>query len=152
MYEVLLTSKLYGHTREIFVHGELAYFAGIAYGDGYAEYGELRIATSDGEYKDVLENLVTSIAKRFRASFGTYGRTSTISGKPLWDVVLNSTLLRRALFTDEGELNYETIRLIAFNDALAPYFQAGLTDAEGTLIPPEPIEYPHGWDVRGRKY
>lgn len=33
---------------------------------------------------------------------------------------------------------------IALDEELAPQFQAGLSDAEGSLVPPKQIEYPHG--------
>jgi len=33
---------------------------------------------------------------------------------------------------------------IATNEELVPFFQAGLTDAEGSLLAPQPIEMPHG--------
>jgi hypothetical protein len=40
--------------------------------------------------------------------------------------------------------NYTTIHSIAVDDQLAPHFQAGLSDAEGSLMLPVPVDSPHG--------
>ncbi len=49
-----------------------------------------------------------------------------------------------SLFEDDYSPRFDVFHAIALDRQLAPEFQAGLTDAEGTLILPEPIELPHG--------
>jgi len=126
------------------VDANLAYFAGLAYGDGYPEYGEVRIVTSNELFKDKVLVVANAIAKSNRATVRVYVRPSGISDKPQITVSLNSTAIRRILFDEEMKPRYDTMLAIAVDTELAPHFQAGLTDAEGTLLLPEPINSPHG--------
>lgn len=122
----------------------MAYFAGLAYGDGYPEYGEVRVVTSSELFKKKVLGVVEHIAAKNQCTCRVYTRPGNISDNPQITIALNSTAVRRILFNDDKTPRYDTILAIATDVELAPYFQAGLTDAEGTLVLPEPIEYPHG--------
>jgi hypothetical protein len=123
---------------------DFAYFAGLAYGDGYAEYGEIRVSTGDSEFKQVIESLVAELGRKYAATWRTEHKRSAISEKGVWHVALNSTRLRRALFMDDYTFAYEAIHRIAVESEFAADFQAGLADAEGSLALPIPVESPHG--------
>jgi len=123
---------------------KLAYVAGLAYGDGSAVYGEVRVVTAIEAFKQTLTPIFEDIATTQKCTFRVYSRPGNISDSPQITVALNSTTIRRALFDEKMKPRYDSMRRIAYDPDLAPQFQAGLTDAEGSLIPPEPIEYPHG--------
>ena len=53
-------------------------------------------------------------------------------------------MIRRAFFADDGSPRYEAMHDVATDFDLAPHFNAGLADAEGSLLLPVPIESPHG--------
>ncbi len=126
------------------VNERLAYFAGLAYGDGYPEYGEIRIVTAVASFRVILEDLVRTIADDFGATWRIRQKQSAISERPEWELILNSTTARRALFEEDKTPRYDALHSIALDRKVAPEFQAGLTDAEGSILPPTPIDSPHG--------
>lgn len=128
----------------ITVDADLAYFAGLAFGDGYPGYGEVRVVTTNESFKDVVLTVVKAIGSQHGATHRVYSRPGNISDNQQLAISLNSTAIRRLLFDESGVPRYDTMRTIAMDEELAPYFQAGLTDAEGSLVLPQPIEYPHG--------
>lgn len=139
-----LESTLFGKAIRIRVDQDLAYFAGLAYGDGYAEYGEVRVVTMNEDFLGRILPIVKRIAEKEGASHRVYSRPGNISDNLQRTLVLNSTAIRRLLFGESRYPDYGTVHAIAMEPELAPYFQAGLTDAEGSLVPPQPVEYPHG--------
>lgn len=139
-----LDSALWRRPCLVPVKSSLAHFAGLAYGDGYPTWGEVRIVTSNEEFAKRLVCLVADIARDFHATTREYVRSGEISDKMQHNVVLNSTLVRRALFDDMMHPNYSAIHSIATESDLAADFQAGLSDAEGSLMMPHPIDSPHG--------
>ncbi len=122
----------------------LAHFAGLAYGDGYPGWGEVRVVTYDERFAIKLVNMVEQIAADFKATFREYVRPGTVSDSLQHCVALNSTLVRRALFDDQMHPRYDAIHDLAMEENLAPHFQAGLSDAESALLRPVFIESPHG--------
>lgn len=139
-----LPSSLWGSTRSIVVDHDLAHFAGLAYGDGYPGRGEVRVVTSNSVFADKLLGIVNQIANVYGGTSSDYVRPGNVSDNPQRTIVLNSTLVRRALFHDTMRPNYDSIYSIAMDDLLAADIQGGLTDAEGSILLPQPIEYPHG--------
>ncbi len=139
-----LESSLWGKTSKVSIDCNLAHLSGLAYGDGYPAWGEIRVVTSNAEFKNRILESIRTVAQQYRSTFRVYTRPGNISKNPQHNVVLNSTLVRRALFDDEMRPNYTAIHSIAMDNELAAHFQAGLTDAEGNLLNPIPIEYPHG--------
>jgi len=123
---------------------DLAYLAGLAYGDGYALYGEIRVTTGSDEFRSSIESLFSELARKHSATWRSSLRPSLISKRGVWHISINSTTLRRALFKDDYTFSYEAIHTIAVESEFAAEFQAGLTDAEGSLLLPVPIETPHG--------
>jgi hypothetical protein len=118
--------------------------AGLAYGDGYPAWGEIRIVTSNELFAKSLVYRVNLIANRFQATTREYVRPDMVTGSIQHNIVLNSTLVRRALFDDTMQPDYGAIHSIAMERDLAAEFQAGFTDAEGSLLMPKPIDSPHG--------
>jgi hypothetical protein len=122
----------------------LAHFAGLAYGDGYPVWGEVRVVTSNPEFALKLREIVRDIARDFNATWREYVRPGNISSKQQHTVVLNSTLVRRALFDDRMKPDYDAIYSLAMDSELSGEFQAGFTDAEGSILDPVPVDSPHG--------
>lgn len=141
---LVLNSSLWGKPQEVIVNENLAHFAALTYGDGYPEWGELRVVTYNNEFKDKLAVLAAKISREFDITWRVYSRPGTITINTQHNIVLNSTLIRRAFFYDNMRPNYDSIYSMAMHDELAPHFQAGLSDAEGSLLLPVPIESPHG--------
>jgi hypothetical protein len=139
-----LESSLWGSKRMVPVDERLAHFAGLAYGDGYPAWGEVRVVTYNEQFAKKLVSVVELIAKEFDATFREYVRPGNVSDNLQHNIVLNSTLVRRALFDDQMHPRYDAIHDIAMEDNLAPHFQGGLSDAESTLLPSVEIESPHG--------
>jgi hypothetical protein len=139
-----LVSSLWGSTRKVAVDNNLAHFAGLAYGDGYPAWGEVRIVTSNPTFADKLVGLVQQIAKDHKGTSREYVRPGNLSDKPQHNITLNSTLVRRALFDDLMQPKYDSLYSLAMEDRLAADFQGGLSDAESSLLSPVPIESPHG--------
>jgi hypothetical protein len=92
----------------------------------------------------VIESLVAELARKHEATWRTEHKQSAISEVGVWHVAINSTNLRRALFMDDHSFSYDAIHTIAVESEFAADFQAGLTDAEGSLALPVPVESPHG--------
>ncbi len=139
-----LPSSLWGKTATVQVDPNLAHFAGLAFGDGYPAWGEVRVVTSNSMFADRLTGIVHQIAAECGGSSRVYVRPGEISDLPQHNIVLNSTLIRRALFHDTMRPRYDSIYSLMMDEALAPDVQGGLSDAEGSLLLPQPIEYPHG--------
>lgn len=135
---------MFNHPISVLIDPDLAYFAGLTYGDGYAEYGEVRIVTASTEFKIAIEALVSRIARTYSATWNSRHRPSKISERGVWHISLNSTLIRRSLFLENHSPSYDAMHKIAVESEFAGHFQAGLTDAEGTLIPEARIDSPHG--------
>ncbi len=139
-----LPSTNYGRNVAVEVDPKLAYLAGLAYGDGYPQYGEIRIVTGNPHFRDSIEDLIKVLADEAHATYRISKKPGTISDKPQWEVALNSTVLRRSLFSEEMLPKYDSMHSIAVDEGLAPHFQAGLTDAEGCLLREVPVDSPHG--------
>ena len=139
-----LPSTHYRKDVTVIVGEKLAYFAALAYGDGYAAYGEVRIVTANSIFRDALEDLVIMVAQEQNATYRVSEKASAITTNPKWEVVLNSTTVRRAFFDEQMRPKYDSIHSIALSEELAVDFQAGLTDAEGSLLAEKPIDSPHG--------
>lgn len=139
-----LTTSLWGETHTVVVDRILAHFAGLAYGDGYAVTGEVRIVTSDPQFADRLTGIVQQIARENGGTTREYVRPGNISDNSQHTIVLNSTLVRRALFDESMQPNYDSIHSILMDDQLAADAQAGLSDAESNFVLPKPVENPHG--------
>lgn len=139
-----LPSSLWGHPRVVSFDERLAHVAGLAYGDGYPEWGEIRIVTSNELFAKKLLGVVNEIAEQYGTTFREYVREGLVSKNLQHNVVLNSTLIRRSLFDDQMQPNYDSIHSLAMDRLLAPHFQAGLSDAESNLSRPIPVESPHG--------
>jgi hypothetical protein len=139
-----LSSSLWKTPHNVPVDRTLAHFAGLAYGDGYPVWGEIRVVTANELFAEKLMQIVNSIANQFQATTREYVRPDPVSNSIQHNVVLNSTLVRRALFNDLMQPDYGAIHSIAMEPDLAAEFQAGFTDAEGSLLTPTPIDSPHG--------
>jgi hypothetical protein len=139
-----LPSSLWGIPHSIVVDSNLAHFAGLAYGDGYPGWGEVRIVTSNSVFAERLVGIVGQIATQYGGTSREYVRPGNLSDSLQHNIVLNSTLVRRALFDDLMQPNYDSIHALAMDEELAVHVQGGLSDAESSLLLPEPIESPHG--------
>lgn len=139
-----LQSSLWGNARSITITPDLAHFACLAYGDGFPAWGEIRVVTSNEAFADRLTSIVQQIAKDYGGTSREYVRPSEISDNSQHNIVLNSTLVRRAFFDDSMRPKYDSIYAITMDELLAADSQAGLSDAEGSLLLPQPVEYPHG--------
>ncbi len=131
-----LPSSLWGKTATVQVDPNLAHFAGLAFGEGYPAWGEVRVVTSNSMFADRLTGIVHQIAAECGGSSRVYVRPGEISDLP--------TLIRRALFHETMRPRYDSIYSLMMDEALAPDVQGGLSDAEAILLLPQPIEYPHG--------
>jgi hypothetical protein len=139
-----INSSLWGNSQKVSVSRELAHFAGLAYGDGFPAWGEIRVVTSSSTFADKLVGLVQDLASAYRGTSREYVRPGEISDNPQHNIVLNSTLVRRAFFDDKMQPKYDSLWSVCMDDQLAADAQAGLSDAEGSLLVPVPIESPHG--------
>ena len=101
-----LTTSLWGKTYTVVVDRILAHFAGLAYGDGCAETCEARVVTSDPQFADKLTGVVQQIAKENGGTTRRSVRPSAISDSPPRNIILNSTLVGRALFDDATQPDY----------------------------------------------
>src|SRR5713101_6425054 len=129
-----LPSSLWGKPTTVQVDPNLAHFAGLAFGDGYPAWGEVRVVTSNSMFADRLTGIVHQIAAECGGSSRVYVRPGEISDLP--------TLIRRALFHETMRPRYDSIYSLMMDEALAPDVQGGLSDAEASLLLPQPIEYP----------
>lgn len=127
----------------VVVNHNLAHFAGLAYGDGFPAC-EVRIVTSNPAFADKVFGIVQQLAQEYGGTTREYVRQGNISDNQQHNIVLNSTLIRRALFDDLMHPKYDSIHSIAMEDNFAPDFQAGSSDAESSILVPVPTESPHG--------
>ncbi len=139
-----LLSSLWGRTCSVIIDENLAHFAGLAYGDGYPSRSEVRMVTSNPVFADRLTGIVREIARNHGGTCREYVRPENISDNPQYNIILISTLVRRAFYDDLMRPRYDSFHAVAMDDNLAANIQAGLSDAEGSLLLPQPIEYPHG--------
>ena len=68
MMVVELASSLRGRVAKLVVTPDLAYIAGLAYGDGYPEWGEIRIVTMSLRFKEILVDLTRTLAELHQAN------------------------------------------------------------------------------------
>lgn len=65
---------MWGTAHTVVVDSELAHFAGLAYGDGYPAWGEVRVVTANPVFADKLVGIVQQIAKECGGTSREYVR------------------------------------------------------------------------------
>ena len=67
----------------VIVCEKLASFAALAHGDGYAEYGEVRVVTANSIFRDALKDLVIMVAQEPDAMYRLSEKASAITTRRL---------------------------------------------------------------------